>query len=392
MRIRYLVRFGYGLNGIARSVITQANALAAAGHDVEVVSLRRNIDRPHFRPAPGVRMFPLIDDRGRADLPPERHDPLDAEVSPLMGPEHKAHVPYFTALDEREVSRYVRDLRDGVLVTTQQPLSFFAARYGSPHVVRVAQEHMYHDFYGTDVRRLMGIHFPALDAVGVLTTTDLAAYRRAFPDGRGGPVIRHIPNALHRGLFPPAPLDRKVVSAVGRLHPHKGFDLLIEAFEQVVRVHPDWQLRIYGSGPEKARLRALIEARHLYNHVLLMGPADDVDAEYPKSSIFVLSSRKEPFGLVLLEAMAHGLPRIGFDGALGCVDLIEDGRTGLLVPHEDTAALARAVIRLIESPRLRAALGAAGHRRARDYLPEVIAGRWLELFTELCERRGIPPG
>ncbi|WP_289009931.1 glycosyltransferase family 4 protein [uncultured Thermomonospora sp.] len=394
MRIRYLVRFGYGINGITRSVITQANALAAAGHQVEVVSLRRHSERPHFRLDPRVRMFPLIDDFDRDPSWWETAAALDERSAPLLGSGHARLKPpqRFSELEERECARYVGELRDGVLVTTQPPLSLFAIRYGSPHFVHIAQEHVNYDFYGQSMRQLMTEHFGKLDAIVTLTAADAAAYRRAFPADRGGPVIRQIPNALHRWGFPPAPLDRPVISAVGRLQHEKGFDLLIEAFEQVAAAHPDWQLRIYGAGPLKPALRSMIEQRHLYNHVLLMGPSDDLDAEYPKSSLLVLSSRYEGFGLVLLEAMAHGLPVVAFDCPHGPGEIIDHGRTGLLVPPQDVAALAAAVGKLIDSPELRAELGAAGRRKAERYRPEIIARQWEELFAELLAARGIPPG
>src|SRR5690606_10968225 len=134
--------------------------------------------------------------------------------------------------------------------------------------------------------------------------------------------------------------------AAGRFRGQKGFDMVIPAWAKAVEKHPDWHLRIFGSGERRAQLRNLIEKHHMYNHSVLLGVTDQLDEELAKASMYVLSSRFEGLPMVMLEAMSHGLPVVSFDCPTGPADVLTDGKEGLLVPPEDVDGLARAMSRL----------------------------------------------
>ncbi|WP_081945763.1 glycosyltransferase family 4 protein [Halomonas salina] len=138
--------------------------------------------------------------------------------------------------------------------------------------------------------------------------------------------------------------------AVGRLEEQKGFDILIKAFSKVVRYSPRAKLDICGSGSQREALRSLIHQEGLEEHVFLRGPTEDISAAYSDSDYFVLSSRYEGFGLVLVEAQAHGLPVISFDCPNGPSEIIEDRVNGLLVENGSEESLADAMCELIENP------------------------------------------
>ncbi|ACY99767.1 MULTISPECIES: glycosyltransferase family 4 protein [Thermomonospora] len=405
MKITYVLMHAYGMGGTIRTVINQAAAMAEAGHEVQIASVIRRRGRPQFPIDPRVRLITLDDQRG-ANAPPRpprpsrtgrllerlerrlgrrlrRPRPVPVPPGWEPGPEvpaGEAAKEVFTRRVEERVIEFLQSLQEGVVVTTRPGLNLLSARYAPPHLVRIAQDHMHLDRYKPDVREAIASDYPRLDAVVSLTRRDEAAYRRAL----GGRVrTAQIPNPLHTLQVPRTDHSAKVVAAAGRLTRQKGFDLLIEAFAQVVRRHPDWTLRIYGGGPWEGRLRNLIHRRHLYNHVFLMGTSRDLDRELAQASIYALSSRFEGFAMVVLEALNCGLPLVSFDCPTGPREVIRDGENGLLVPPEDPGAMAGALCRLIEDRRLRRRLGAAAIDTAAEYGPEAIRRRWEELFTEL---------
>ncbi len=223
-----------------------------------------------------------------------------------------------------------------------------------------------------------------LDALTVLTEADERDYAAALA---GAPVrIRRIPNAVPRMGGGIAPLDSKVVVAAGRLESQKGFDLLIRAWERVAAAHPDWQLRIYGSGPRRDDLRRMILERGLYDRVLLMGRTRRLGEAMAGASLFVLSSRFEGFGMVIVEAMSKGLPVVSFDCPRGPGEIIRPGRDGILVPNGDVEGLADGMLKLIEDESARRSYGAAAVENARSYAVDSIAERWEELLGEVTNR------
>ena len=173
-----------------------------------------------------------------------------------------------------------------------------------------------------------------------------------------------------------------VLVAAGRLVRQKGFDILLRAFA-VMRAS-DLRLAILGEGPERAALTTLAGELGVSARLVMPGHVADPAPWFAHSSAFVLSSRWEGFGHVLVEAMACGAPVAAFDCPHSPVDIIEDGKTGLLVPPQDAHALARALDRLIENRELAERLRDAGRRSARRFSAPVIARTYAALFDDLC--------
>jgi glycosyltransferase involved in cell wall biosynthesis len=176
-----------------------------------------------------------------------------------------------------------------------------------------------------------------------------------------------------------------VILAAGRMTGLKGFDMLIEAFAPVANRHGDWLLRIYGAGPEQPRLERLIGAHGLESSVELRPITQRLGEAMSSASIYVLSSRAEGFGMVLVEAMEKGMAVVSFDCRSGPAEIISDGRDGLLVPPEDVSALSEALMRLVDDDELRRRLGAAAVETARAYDIDVIGPRW----EALLQRHGV---
>jgi glycosyltransferase involved in cell wall biosynthesis len=369
--VRFLLAHAWGMGGTIRTTLTIAAHLADH-RDVEVVSVYRRRDEPFFPFAPGLRVRALAPRAGLlARLP-----------SLLIHPEDYAY-PWCNLQTDIALLRWLRDPGAQVIVTTRPAFNLLAARLAPPGVVTVGQEHLHSAAHrprlAADIRR----HYPRLDALTVLTTDDERGYRALLA---GAPTrVARIPNPLPASVGEPAPADRhsRTVIAAGRLNTQKGFDLLIEAFAAVAAQEPDWRLRIYGSGPERDRLQAQIDARALGGHVALMGRTQHLGDAMAAASVFALSSRFEGFGMVIVEAMAHGLPVVSFDCPHGPHDIVRAGRDGVLVPAGDVGALATALLELIRDPGRREALGEAALRRSRAFSVATIGPDFEGLLATL---------
>ena len=376
-KVKLLLLHAYGVGGTIRTTFNTAEWLARS-HDVEVISVIRRRDTPALRFPEGVELS-AVDDVREQLRPFERL--LRAMPSALVHPEDYGFSACSLLTDIR-LARRLRALPPGVLITTRPGLNVAAPALVPPDVKVVAQEHMNFLSHRPGLFKRIKREYPKLSALAVLTEGDMRDYSRLL-DGRGVKVAR-IPNALPHFDGPASTLHEKVVVAAGRLRMQKGFDLLIRAYAEVANAHPEWKLRIYGSGEERAALRDLIVEHELYNHVFLMGTSRSLHEELAKGSIFVLSSRYEGFGMVILEAMSCGLPVVSFDCPRGPGEIVSDGRDGILVPDGDVSGLTRALVELIEDEDRRRRYGVAAPEKARQYDLAKIGPRWDALLGELA--------
>lgn len=167
--------------------------------------------------------------------------------------------------------------------------------------------------------------------------------------------------------------------SVGRLTPQKDHHTLLRAFQKLAHRYP-LELHILGDGPLRDSLQALALEFGLADRVQILGWVDNVYEHLEQADIFVLSSRWEGFGNVLVEAMACGLPIVGTDCESGPTEILGEGKFGLLVPVADAEAMASALTRLIESPELREHFAELGRLRARDFSVEGIAKHYEEIL------------
>jgi glycosyltransferase involved in cell wall biosynthesis len=177
-------------------------------------------------------------------------------------------------------------------------------------------------------------------------------------------------------------LNQKKVIAVGKQSYQKGFDRLLKSWVSVQEKHPDWKLEIYGTYIPSQQIPELAQKLGLHS-VSFFEPVKNIEEKYLESSVFAFPSRFEGFGMVLIEAMACGVPCVSFDCPCGPADIIADGHDGFLVPNGDVETFTAKLLALIENENLRIAMGQNARQNVKRYLPETIVPQWDALFKSL---------
>ncbi|MBP0623544.1 glycosyltransferase family 4 protein [Cupriavidus consociatus] len=346
--------------GAERMTATVANELARRGHCIHILSLSDH--RSCFPLDPAVRHETLFDQR----------------------PSFRTHFLHTVA----GIRRYVRQHGIALLVEVDPLLTLFTlpACLGLG-VRRIAWEHCNFDQdLGLRWRRIARrLSARTCERIVVLTELDREKWVRRLHCSN----VEVIPNSL---TFPvpaePAARTSRTAVAVGRLTDVKGFDVLLQAWVPIARAFPDWRLRIVGNGELLASLTQQRDRLGLQQCVRLEPARSDIEAVYRDAAMLCLSSRYEGFSLVLVEAMAYGLPIVATNCETGVRALLTHGQNARLSPVDDAAALAREIAAVIGSPELAARLADAGRRNVHKFAPAEIAVRWEGLLSRISGETG----
>lgn len=274
------------------------------------------------------------------------------------------------SLLRREIN-FINDIKDG------------SKKIGELHVNRAN----YRNFEEGDANFLKNLfakfwmrslvsHLKQLDKFIVLTEEDKASWTELSN-------VEVIPDPLAFDVAEVSPLKAKRVIAVGRYVYQKGFDLLLQAWAKIEKQFPDWELAIYGMGDRSPYENLAKQLGVDMNRCHLNGSTQNIRKEYLESSLFVFSSRFEGFGMVLIEAMACGLPVVSFDCPCGPKDIVSHDEDGLLVPSGDIEKLANAMSQLMDSYELRHQMAKNAIGNVRRFQIDEIADRWQLLFEDV---------
>lgn len=376
-KIAYCAPALYSAGGVERVVSVKASYFAEVyGYDVTVIVTEGQGSDCFFPLSDKVRVINL-----QLDFEDLWHASFIKKVFLYLKKQHQykklltnllMHVrPDFTITTLRREINFITSIPDGSIKIGELHVNRANYRHLDERNSNVVKRWFAHVWMNSLIR-----HLKKLDKMVVLTDN-------AFNDWPELSHIVKIPDPLPFKIHGSSHLQHKRMISIGRYDYDKGNDLLLEIWKKLESQLPEWRLDIYGNGdraPYESQLRHLgIDASrcHLY------GPTADVLDEYCNSSIFVLPSRFEGFGLVLIEAMASGVPVVSFDCENGPRSIITDGVDGFLIPPFDTDAFAEKVILLMTDDHLRKKMGENAQKSSFQYDIDNVCLQWKLLFDKL---------
>ena len=395
MKLIYCIASVYNPGGMERVLLNKVRwFVAQGGYEILVVTTDQQGRPPFYAFPPEVRMEDLginySVDNPRAPL---------AKILAYFR-KRRLHKKRLTELLMREKadivvslypseSSFIPEIRDGSKKVLELHYNkFFRLQYNRRGLLGLADR-----FRTRQDERIVR----KFDKFVVLTRED-AGYWGALPN------LEVIPNAALEICLPAVAISRNArvrdqarnddsgacrqdcrrVIAVGRLDYQKGFDRLLDAWAQIpVAVREGWTLDIFGQGEWMQMLQEQIGRLSIGDSAHLCGPTRHIFEEYARSAFLAMSSHYEGFPMVMIEAMACGLPVVTFAYPCGPKDIIREGENGLIVPEGDIAALAKAMGRLMADTALREQMSEAARDVTRTYSEENVMNQWKLCFENL---------
>ncbi len=346
MKIGFFIEY-FGNGGVERVVQTLSNYLAQQGHTVYIFVLKR------------LPQEYAVDSRVHiVDIPNDVSSTLQ-KVLPYQLDVYSLHF-YWLA--------YCYELADALVAGGKK--------------VTLTEHSVFFQLYRDILSPFVAERKPSWQKVNVLTV--LSGYDYQIH----GAVLDNVaympnPNTFSASL-PLQTSYQKNIIVVSRLAHHKRVDRALRAFALIANTHKDWQLLILGDGDLRVELANLSQALHIADRVSFVGNVKNVADYYAKSSIHLMTSLHEGWGLALTEAKQFGMPSVVMDAPC-FYDLMQDGADGFIVAQDDIAAMADKIKFFIENPDACKAMGKTAKERVQAYNIDVVGKRWENLFQLVLE-------
>ena len=275
------------------------------------------------------------------------------------------------------MASYIKQSDSDIIIATRDFLDQLLGKYGKASCFKIGWEHNHHHGNQRYEKKIVKSN-QKLDAL-VLVSQDLKKdYQAKLKTCR----CVYIPNSIDDYPEIPSDLTHHHLISVGRLSKEKGFFDLIQIFEKIVLSHPDWKLDIIGDGREREHLKSYVKEHHLEDSIIFHGFQGKayINQKLLSSSVYLMTSYTESFGIVLIEAMSYGLPTIAFDSAEGAREIIEDGKNGFLISDRDHEKYIQKVEQLMDSQTLRLKLGTNGRKNVKKFTKEEVGKIWFDFL------------
>lgn len=367
------LHLGYG--GIEKSIVALANLLAD-DYEVEIISSYQLFEKPAFDIDPRVEVRYLI-----TKYKPNREAWKSSikHLRPISFVKESFNSVMTLALRRSTMIRAIENCHSDIIISTRDLFNTWLGTYGRKSCYKIGWEH---NHYHGDMSYADKVTKSAknLDALVLVSDSLRKFYKKQLADTKC--KCFYIPNMLDSVPDQLSKLNEKRLISVGRLSREKGYEDLLDVFKLIHQEEPSWRLDIIGDGAQKNLLGDRIFNEGLKECVTLHGFQDKafINNLLSKSSIYLMTSVTESFGIVLIEAMSYGLPCVAFDSAEGATELIQDGVNGYLISYRNKEEYAKKVVELIRNKKLRTKLGSAGRKTSLNYTGDKVKRDWIKLL------------
>lgn len=373
------LHLGYG--GIEKSVAALANILCEK-YEVEIACTYQLYKEPGFK----------IDDRVKITYLVKNYVPNKKELKESL--KKKKLISAFKEglksvkilyLRRKTMIDYIKHSDADYIISTRDIFDRWLGDYANSDTIKIGWEHNHHHNnkkYAINIIRSSW----NLDYL-VLVSKDLTKfYKNEMRKSKCTCV--YIPNVLDSIPKKLAPLKEMRLISVGRLSKEKAPEDLVKIFNLLSKKHPDWHLDIIGDGEEREKIELYIKNHKLEEKITLHGfqNKDYIDKYLHKSSLYIMTSLTESFGIVLLEAMSHGIPCVAFSSAEGAREIITSGKNGYLIKNRNYSAMIKKIEDIMKKDDVRKQLGKEARKSIKKYTKEVVQEDWYELLEKKVKK------
>ena len=371
-----IISLHLGFGGIERSVASLANMLVDK-YEVEIATVYKLYDKPKFYINKKVKIKYLLDDV------PNKKEFKEAIKKHNIKNIIKEGIRSIKILYKRksETVKFIESCDSDIIISTRDIFNEWLGEVKKENTLKIGWEHNHH--HGNmDYARKIIRSCRKLDYL-VLVSESLNDFYSEKMKNKNCKCV-YIPNVIEDIPEKSSLLKEKRLISVGRLSEEKGYSDLLEIFKDISKEYKDWKLDIIGSGDEEEKLEKYVKDNNLSNSVTLHGfrEKDYIFDLLQKSSIYLMTSHTESFGLVLIEAMSVGLPCIAFSSAEGANEIIDSGFNGYLIKNRNKEAYKQKIRDLIEDVEARKKLGKNAKKSIKKFKADVVSKDWIELLEQ----------
>ncbi len=367
-----------GRGGIERAIISQANMLSSL-YNVEIISVYKLSDEP------GFSIDEKISIKYLTNVIPNKKELKSAIKNKKFILFIKEIIKAFKILYLRKklMVKEIKKLDESIVISSRFLLSKWLVKYNKNNIIKVGEEH--ESFTTAKYSKKVEKHYKKLDYLMPVSKYLFSHYSNLLKNSSC--KCEYIPHCVEYNPVNRSSLQSKSICSIGRLSPEKGYLDLIDVVRLVFVKHPDWSLNIVGDGEEKESIINKIKEYNLEKNITMLGYGNNemISKILSDTSIFVMASIYESFGIVLLEAGMFGIPSVVFSSATGFSEIITNNRNGFLIKDRNKEEMANKICSLIEDEKLRASLGKDAYNNAKKYSYDNIKAKWLYFIGSLTK-------